>query len=144
MKYLALLTGIAIILYYRMLKSKQDDTMKDNEQNGTGNEPRTEPVPITDVNSPVIPDSYTAPTQPPAPFVYDTYVSLPDLADGLQSMTLLPIVTDDTGTYRLIRAQGPLLPSGAYDIALWAKDGVDQTQWVFMRLISGAFQQIPA
>ncbi len=52
--------------------------------------------------------------------------------------------TDSTGTYRLIRPQGAPNEYGAFDIALWAKAGVDETQTVYMRSIGGMMLPIPA
>lgn len=52
--------------------------------------------------------------------------------------------TDPTGVYTLIRPEGPRDANGGFDIALYAKEGVDRSKFVYMKRMNGDFEQIPA
>lgn len=43
------------------------------------------------------------------------------------------VVKTEDGTFRQIRPEGKLDKSGAYEIAIWAKDGVSTNEYVYMQ-----------
>jgi hypothetical protein len=55
------------------------------------------------------------------------------------------VIENNEGRFTLIREQGQPNEHGAVDAELWAKDGVDQTQVVYLRsLVGDSFTSAPA